>query len=110
MRRPIGKAFVVAALGISLVGLGSAPAMASKLSGARVPAYSSRYEAVPRWYRAAPLPRPRLYLSRRLGLRLLSLFLGLAEGPSLGSSRYLDRLLIRVLPNTRSKIVSTCLV
>jgi hypothetical protein len=60
MRCPDGKALVVAALGVSLAGLGSAPAMASKLSGARVPAYSSRSEAVPRWYARHPC-RGRVY-------------------------------------------------
>jgi hypothetical protein len=60
MRRPDGKALVVAALGVALAGLGSAPAMASKLSGAGVPAYSSRYEAVPNWYRRHPC-RGRVY-------------------------------------------------
>jgi len=54
MRWPNGKAFVVVALGISLVGLASAPAMASKLSGARSPAHSFRPLAVPRWYRKHP--------------------------------------------------------
>jgi len=58
MRWPTGKAFVVAALGISLAGLTPAPAMASKLSGVRIPA--SRYEAVPRWYRRHPC-RGRVY-------------------------------------------------
>jgi hypothetical protein len=56
MRWPNGKALVVVALGSSLAGLAfaSAPAVASKLSGARSPAYASRYSAVPRWYRSHP--------------------------------------------------------
>lgn len=60
MRWPNGKVFVVAALGVSIAGLASTPVMASKLSGARVPAYSSHYEAVPRWYRRHPC-RGRFY-------------------------------------------------
>jgi len=58
MRWPNGKAFVVAALGISLAGLTPAPAMASKLFGVRI--LASRYEAVPRWYRRHPC-RGRVY-------------------------------------------------
>jgi hypothetical protein len=60
MRWPNRKALVMATLGIALAGVASAPAMASKLSGARLPAYSSRYEAVPNWYRRHPC-RGRVY-------------------------------------------------
>jgi len=60
MRWPDKRIPVAAALCILIVGLGSTPAMASKLSGARVPAYSSRYEAVPRWYARHPC-RGRVY-------------------------------------------------
>jgi hypothetical protein len=65
MRGSSGTVLAVAAVAVALVGLAPAPAMASKLFGARGPAYgdSYRYRPMPPWYRRhACRGRPYAYL------------------------------------------------